>query len=102
MDEDMEQMIAMEVDSLTKELEQLEDSLKVILFFPATTLPPSTICLLSYYILCIFLIFSFPPFYTSFTRIFNLSFTISQVLLLPADPLDARNILLEGRINVFV
>ncbi|XP_057534239.1 peptide chain release factor APG3, chloroplastic [Amaranthus tricolor] len=47
MDEDMEQMIVMEVDSLTKELEQLEDSLKV--------------------------------------------------LLLPADPLDARNILLEVR-----
>ncbi|CAO2839623.1 unnamed protein product [Amaranthus hypochondriacus] len=47
MDEDMVQMIAMEVDSLNKELEQLEDSLKV--------------------------------------------------QLLPADPLDARNILLEVR-----
>lgn len=39
MDEDMVQMIAMEVDSLNKELEQLEDSLKVSLFFPATSPP---------------------------------------------------------------
>ena len=50
MDEDMEQMIVMEVDSLTKELEQLEDSLKVILFFqPPLCHPRLSVCSVTIY-----------------------------------------------------